>query len=668
MVSPSFPIAEQRSSLRKYLLTGMLALLATAALWPLLGRGTSAFLPHWYCFLGDRPLIYTHLVSDLLIGFSYVAISMTLAWIVYRANRGVPFHWLFLAFGTFIIACGGTHFMEVVTLFKPLYWLSAYVKGITAAASLATAVALPLVTPNILAHIESASLSEERRIRLEAANRELERATQEVSELDQLKTSLVAQRAVNLGTWEWRPLEDRVLWSEAVEKMHGLAPASYSGNYQGWIETVYSLDRAKVQAAVDSGLRTGLCDVEYRALRPDGATCWLAARGKVFFDERGRPVRMVGICIDIDARKRTSLALEQQARVLDLANDAILVLDSSGRITFWNRGAERLYGWSKEQAVGRKAQNLLHTEFPVSYEAVEAALAAHGHWQGELKHVTRSGVQVVVASRWTVHEDENGRRVGTFEINRDITAHKQAEEALRRSEKLAATGRLAATIAHEINNPLEAVTNLVYLIGSDSTLDAASREYVELAQRELQRVAHLTKQTLGFYRDTSRPGSVDPGEMLDEVVAIYGARLQSKGIQVEKRYHNAEAPYTIPGETRQVFGNLVANAVDALSSGGKLVLRIAAAERGGHRGVRITIADNGSGIPAENRPNIFEPFFTTKKDVGTGLGLWVAQEIVSKYGGNIRVRSRVGAALHGTVFTIFLPEATEEDQTAAQCA
>ncbi len=668
MVSPSFPIAEQRSSLRKYLLTGMLALLATAALWPLLGRGTSAFLPHWYCFLGDRPLIYTHLVSDLLIGFSYVAISMTLAWIVYRANRGVPFHWLFLAFGTFIIACGGTHFMEVVTLFKPLYWLSAYVKGITAAASLATAVALPLVTPNILAHIESASLSEERRIRLEAANRELERATQEVSELDQLKTSLVAQRAVNLGTWEWRPLEDRVLWSEAVEKMHGLAPASYSGNYQGWIETVYSLDRAKVQAAVDSGLRTGLCDVEYRALRPDGATCWLAARGKVFFDERGRPVRMVGICIDIDARKRTSLALEQQARVLDLANDAILVLDGSGRITFWNRGAERLYGWSKEEAVGRKAQNLLHTEFPASYEAVEAALAAHGHWQGELKHVTRSGVQVVVASRWTVHEDENGRRVGTFEINRDITAHKQAEEALRRSEKLAATGRLAATIAHEINNPLEAVTNLVYLIGSDSTLDAASREYVELAQRELQRVAHLTKQTLGFYRDTSRPGSVDPGEMLDEVVAIYGARLQSKGIQVEKRYHNAEAPYTIPGETRQVFGNLVANAVDALSSGGKLVLRIAAAERGGHRGVRITIADNGSGIPAENRPNIFEPFFTTKKDVGTGLGLWVAQEIVSKYGGNIRVRSRVGAALHGTVFTIFLPEATEEDQTAAQCA
>lgn len=180
MASVNFPITEQRTSLRKYLLTGLIALLATAALWPLLGRNTSAFLPHWYCFLGDRPLIYTHLVSDLLIGLSYVAISVTLAWIVFRANRGIPFHWLFLAFGMFIIACGGTHFMEVVTLFKPLYWLSAYVKGITAAASLATAVALPLVTPHILQQVEAAALSEERGRRLEAANIELGRAAAEL--------------------------------------------------------------------------------------------------------------------------------------------------------------------------------------------------------------------------------------------------------------------------------------------------------------------------------------------------------------------------------------------------------------------------------------------------------------------------------------------------------
>jgi hypothetical protein len=178
---------------------------------------------------GNRPLIYTHLVSDLLIGLSYVAISVTLAWIVYRARRGIPFHWLFLAFGMFIIACGATHFMEVTTLFKPLYWLSAYVKAITAAASLATAVALPLVTPNILQQVEAAALSEQRRVRLESANRELARAASELQELDQLKNNFVAQRAANLGTWEWRMADNRVTWSETVETMHGLPRGGQRG-------------------------------------------------------------------------------------------------------------------------------------------------------------------------------------------------------------------------------------------------------------------------------------------------------------------------------------------------------------------------------------------------------------------------------------------------------
>ena len=668
MATVNFPIREQRSSLRKYLLTGLLALLATAALWPVLGRNTSAFLPHWYCFLGDRPLIYSHLVSDLLIGLSYVAISVTLAWIVYRAHRGIPFHWLFLAFGTFIIACGATHFMEVVTLFQPVYWLSAYVKGITAAASLATAIALPLVTPSILAQVEAVSVSEERRERLESANKELERAASELQELDQLKTSFVAQRAANLGTWEWRTADNRVTWSETVETMHGLAPGSFDGKLESWMATVHPEDRERVSAAVDVALRSGIYDVEYRTVRPNGSSYWTAARGKVTFDYQGRPVRMLGICMDIDSRKRINVELERQARVLDLANDAIMVLDAAGLITFWNRGAERLYGWSKEEVTGHNAHELLQTEYPEPFEAIESALAEHGHWQGELKHTTRMGAHLVIASRWNPYVDEYGRRLGTFEINRDITAQKQSEEALRRSEKLAATGRLAATIAHEINNPLEAVTNLMYLIGNGS-LDPSSREYLAMAQRELQRVSQLTKQTLGFYRANSRPEAIDVGEMLEEVLGLYAGRLQSKAIQVEKRYGQGEAVQAVAGEVRQVFSNLIANAIDALPHGGRLALRIAYQRHPGRRGVRVAIADNGSGIAPEHRASIFEPFFTTKKDVGTGLGLWVAQEIVGKYGGYIRVRSRVGPGNSGTVFTMFLPETVEAGQPPrAQCA
>ena len=664
MASVNFPITEQRTSLRKYLLTGLIALLATAALWPLLGRNTSAFLPHWYCFLGDRPLIYSHLVSDLLIGLSYVAISVTLAWIVFRANRGIPFHWLFLAFGMFIIACGATHFMEVVTLFKPLYWLSAYVKGITAAASLATAVALPLVTPHILQQVEAAALSEERGRKLEAANTELGRAAAELQELDQLKTGLIAQRAANLGTWEWSPSGNRVTWSEAVETMHGLAPGTFGGNFESWMATVHPEDRERVRAEVESALRSGLYDAEYRTVRPDGSCYWTAARGKVSFDGQGRPVRMLGICMDIDNRKRIILELERQARVLDLANDAIIIVDAEGRITFWNRGAEHLYGWTREEALGRGVPDLLRTESPQSRQEIEAAVVSQGQWQGELKHTTRGGEQLLVASRLNLYVDENGKRLGTFEINRDVTSEKRAEEALRRSEKLATAGRLAATIAHEINNPLEAVTNLIYLLASNDALDPASRDYVTLAQSELGRVSQLTKQTLGFYRDNSRPEVIDIGQLLDEVLTVYDARLRSRDIQVEKRYGRGEGVHAVAGELRQVFSNLVANSIDAMPGGGKLTVRIAYRGRNGRRGVSVAVADNGVGIAPENRHNIFEPFFTTKKDVGTGLGLWVAQEIVSKHGGALRVRSRIGDGRSGTVFTVFLPETIAQDARA----
>jgi PAS domain S-box-containing protein len=374
---------------------------------------------------------------------------------------------------------------------------------------------------------------------------------------------------------------------------------------------------------------------------------------------------MLGICMDIDNRKRTILELEQQARVLDLANDAIVIVDAAGKVTFWNRGAERLYGWTREEVMGRVVPDLLRTEFPQPLQAIEAAVVSQGHWQGELKHTTKSGEQLLIASRWNLYVDEHGKRLGTFEINRDVTSEKRAEEALRRSEKLAAAGRLAATIAHEINNPLEAVTNLIYLLASNAALDPASRDYVTLAQSELSRVSQLTRQTLGFYRDNSRPEAIDIGQLLDAVLTIYDARLRSRDIQVEKRYGRGEGVQAVAGELRQVFSNLVANAIDALPDGGKLTLRIAYRGLNGQRGVRVTVADNGVGIALEDRHNVFEPFFTTKKDVGTGLGLWVAQEIVGKHGGALRFRSRTGDGRSGTVFTVFLPETRAQGE---QCA
>lgn len=652
--SANFPLEVPNGGVRKYVMVGVLALLATAVMLPLLSRRSDGFLPHWYCFLGNKSLILTHLLSDVTIGLSYTAISVVLAYIVHRTYRRIPFHWLFLAFGTFIIACGGTHFMEAITLFKPMYWASGYLKVITALASLATAIALPLVTPQILAGVDAAAQSDVRRQQLETANRDLERATQDLRELDRLRTGLFAQRAANVGSWEVIPDSRRVIWSEAVEVIHGLVPGSFGGNVDSWLATVHADDRERVGRRIEEAFSSGEMQADYRTMRPDGSSSWTAASGKVIFDERGRPKRMLGVSMDVDARKRTELELQKQARVLDLANDAIMVLDNEGHITFWNRGAEQLYGWERQEVLGRRSHDLLQTEFPVPLSEITAELQRTGEWRGELVHTARSGSEVTVASRWTYQLDDNGEPIGTFEINRDITAQKLADDALRRSEKLAATGRLAATIAHEINNPLEAITNLLYLAQTDPGMPNSTRDLLVAADGELQRVAQLTKQTLGFYRESARTEPIEIGELLDGVLSLYEGRMNSKAIRVERGFVPGKIGYQVPGDIRQVVANLVANAIDALPHRGELAVRASVA-RGAARGLRITVADNGQGVATEYRENIFEAFFTTKKDVGTGLGLWVANEIVRKYNGRIRLHTRVRSGASGTVFGIFLP-------------
>jgi signal transduction histidine kinase len=255
-------------------------------------------------------------------------------------------------------------------------------------------------------------------------------------------------------------------------------------------------------------------------------------------------------------------------------------------------------------------------------------------------------------------------------ILRDVTLRKRAEEALVKSEKLASAGRLAATIAHEINNPLAAVTNLLYLARSEHTLPDAARHHLEQADTELLRVAHITKQTLGFYRDESAPSRFDPADLLDNVLALLETRIKARHLTVEKRYGERVQVLGSTGEIRQVFSNVISNAVEATPPGGSLNIKLGSScdwRSPAAHGVRITFADAGHGIAHENLVRIFEPFFTTKKDAGTGLGLWVSRQIVDKHGGSIRVRSRAVPPRCGTVFSIFLPvaAASENRKSAA---
>jgi PAS domain S-box-containing protein len=252
--------------------------------------------------------------------------------------------------------------------------------------------------------------------------------------------------------------------------------------------------------------------------------------------------------------------------------------------------------------------------------------------------------------------DDKGDVARWFGTNTDITEQRRAEEALRQTEKLAATGRLAASIAHEINNPLEAVINLVYLARKQPQ---NARKYLELADQELERIAQITRNTLGFYRDSSSTKEVDISEVLGEVIALYWRKIQFKKISVRPDYGNGIKIAGFPGEIRQIFANLVANAIEALSAEGSLVIRasrVTLRDGSNRAGVRVTFLDNGTGIAPENRKKIFEPFYTTKKDVGTGLGLWLTLQLVEKHHGSLRVRSSVEPGRSWTVFSVFLPE------------
>jgi signal transduction histidine kinase len=244
-----------------------------------------------------------------------------------------------------------------------------------------------------------------------------------------------------------------------------------------------------------------------------------------------------------------------------------------------------------------------------------------------------------------------------YQIRDQIQQYALAQEALLRSEKLAVTGRLAASIAHEINNPLEAVTNLLFLMRAEVSPEQR-KKYLAQAEQELARVAEITKQTLRFYREPSQPTATRIVSVLDSVLILFGQRLLGAGIRVEREERAPAATVlSTPGELRQVIANLVGNAIDAMRTGGRLRVRISQfrGPQQNRKLVRLTIADTGVGIPSDVLPTIFEPFVTTKGETGTGLGLWVTTEIIKRNGWEIRVRSCSNPEHSGTTFSIVIP-------------
>lgn len=347
------------------------------------------------------------------------------------------------------------------------------------------------------------------------------------------------------------------------------------------------------------------------------------------------------------------LSARQWQTTFDALSEGIGLLDSDQRILRCNRAMSELLALPYGDIEGRNCEDILDSVFGSSPDYSQNFL-------------TRQVFELQAGSRWfrvTIDPVANDREdpSGSILVIAETTAQKQAEEALKVTEKLAAAGRLAHSIAHEINNPLEAVTNAIFLLKQALHENPDAMTYLDMADTELQRVSRITKQTLSFHRDSSRPVRVSVSELVESALGVYRQQIVDRDLNVEKRFEAEGFVDGFPGQLRQVFSNLVANAIDATSANGRLILHVYDSRSWGEDavpGVRVVFCDNGKGIPAPQSKHIFDAFFTTKEQKGSGLGLWLSMGIINQHRGRIRVRSRVQPPT-GTCFSLFFPRSAD---------
>ena len=414
-----------------------------------------------------------------------------------------------------------------------------------------------------------------------------------------------------------------------------------------------------------------------RVVELNNHTVLVCRRGQeIHIDHNGAPIRndrgeLTGIVLvfrDVSARReaekqmrRVTEALAQSEEELrwtvKLSSQIPWTADTEGRILGFSPSWLELTGMSAEEALGDGWANAPHPQdLPAVQIAWSQAVALSRPYDVEHRVRTALGEYRWMRSRAFPRRNEDGSVMKWYGTTEDIHERKRAEEALLQTEKLAAVGRLASSIAHEINNPLESVTNLLYLAQHSEQL-ADVQQYLQTAERELRRVSVISNQTLRFHRQSTSPTSVTCEALIETILTIYQARLINARIEVLKRKRSTSAVRCFEGEIRQVLNNLAANAIDAMGAGGTLLIRSRDATHWptGRKGLAITMADTGSGMERAVLRRIFEPFYTTKGINGTGLGLWISQEIVARHEGVLRARSSRRPGCSGTVFSIFLP-------------
>lgn len=399
---------------------------------------------------------------------------------------------------------------------------------------------------------------------------------------------------------------------------------------------------------------------ELRNRAKDGSIYWVDTTIVPFLDADGKPYQYVAIRHDITQLKLAEEQIRQQAELLDQSQDAILVRDLDDRIVYWNKSAERLYGWRADDVLGKTAADVLYQKVPATFYEAQKALFAHGGWRGELNQVTNDGRELIVESRWTLVRDDQGNPIQKLIVNTDVTESKRLQAELQRAAQLSFVGELAAGLAHEVKNPLAGIQGAVDILIRRREANDPELEVLTGIRQQVERIDGTVRALL----DRARPRSLNRHvtsltELARRATNVARAqlirRIGKKKVRIEFEPPDEDIRLSVDSALMEdAILNLAINAIEAMDEGGTILVKVRRAESPDQENqdhAVIEVADTGSGIKEEDLQRIFNPFFTTTAG-GTGLGLPAVRRIVRIHGGSIEVDSRVGK---GSTFTILLP-------------
>ncbi|MBW4487274.1 MAG: response regulator [Trichocoleus desertorum ATA4-8-CV12] len=483
----------------------------------------------------------------------------------------------------------------------------------------------------------------------------------------------LALEAAHMGTWNWDISSGQVTMSPKTAHNLGMDPTVLTRSSADLLATVHPEDSVAVAQASEQAIATGTSlDIELRVQWPDETVHWVAAKGQGDYDANGQIIRMLGISMDITEAKRDEVVRKQaeqkireQAALLNVTTDAIVVQDLDSRVVFWNQGAERIYGWLASEVIGENVNQFLPQDALPKFLRDLTWLKEHCEWQGELNYLTKTGRSMVVASRWTLVQDDSGQPKAILMVNTDITEQKKLEAQFLRSQRLESVGTLASGIAHDLNNSLAPILMSVQLLEKKNQ-DPQSRHLLEILEANTRRSADLVKQVLSFARGLEGEHVLLQIKHLLAEIEQIAKQTFPRSISITTELPTPDV-WPILGDAtqlHQVLMNLCVNARDAMPEGGTLSLSAENLWIDEHYArmyieakvgpyVVLTVTDTGMGIAPSNLDKIFEPFFTTKEiGKGTGLGLSTVIGIAKGHGGFVTVYSQLDK---GTNFKVYLP-------------